>query len=103
MREKISLNDTLETIVRKLSLGNPGALRVCMELMQDQMGFGLILDLDDMNMRGPQIWIAYKDHCREDLDLFKRLIRERDPDMVATVNNSAGHSEPKAVTSGASF
>lgn len=68
------------------------------------MGLMFILDLDDMGMRGSQIWVAWKDHCKCDLEAFKKALQDRDPAMVATVNASRGHADgtPRAVTGGAS-
>lgn len=85
--------------------GNPGALSVLMKLAEDPMGLIYILDLDDMGMRGSQIWVAYKDHCKQDIAAFKKALSDRDPAMVATVNASRGHAPgtPQAVTRGASF
>lgn len=84
--------------------GNPGALQVLMKLAEDPMGLMFILDLDDMGMRGSQIWIAWKDHCKCDLEVFKKALRDRDPAMVATVNAHRGTAPgtPQAVTGGAS-
>lgn len=84
--EKIGLNDTWEEILKKMSQGNPGALSVMMRfLKEDPAGLMVILHLDDMGMRGPAIWVGYKDHCGEDLAKFKEAIFARSPEMVETV------------------
>ncbi len=64
-----------------------------------------VLALDDMNLRGWQIWVAWKDHCKADMPTFLKALAERDPEMVATVNSSKGGSPetPRAVTCGASY
>lgn len=103
MREKISLSDKPTDLLFKMSEGNPGALRVCMELMQSgPQGMLKLLDLDDMNLRGSAIWVAYKDHCGEDIDKLVECLKSRDSDMVRTVNNEDPSRAP-AVTSGASY
>lgn len=88
-----------------MSEGNPGALSVLLKLAEDPMGLIKIFDLDDMGMRGSQIWVAWKDHCKCDMPTFLKCLQDRDPAMVATVNASRGHSPdtPPAVTHGASF
>lgn len=102
-REKINLDDSFQDIAMKLSEGNPGALTVILKLFADEPdGIMAILGLDDMNMRGPQIWIAFKDHCGEDLKKLKECVFKRDADMVDTVNCESGMAD-KAVTGGASF
>lgn len=95
MRQKIELTmDTMDTI-RIMSEGNPGAISVIMKLMENDPDKGIfkILDLDDMNIRGSQIWVGYKDHCGQDLEKFKQAIHDRDPEMVRTINRECFHPE----------
>jgi len=89
-----------------MSEGNPGALSVLLQLMElDADGAGLmaILHLDDMNIRGSQIWIAYKDHCDQNIEVLAEKIRNRDKEMIATVNRKSGPDYPIAVEHGASY
>lgn len=105
-RTKISFTDNLGGVIVTMAEGNPGALTVLMQLVKDDpMGFMDVLNLDDMDMRGPQIWIAYKDHCKGDIEAFRKAVRDRDPEMVKTVNESRGNdpAAPKAVVHGASY
>jgi hypothetical protein len=107
-RERITLNDSPFDMMIKMSEGNPGAITALAELAKnDPMGMNgvmLILHLDDMGMRGSQIWVAYKDHCKQDIAAFIKAIEDRDPAMVATVNASRGVGDVQpAVTNGASF
>lgn len=85
--------------------GNVGALQVLMELAKQPEGLLRILDLDDMNMRGSQIWVAWKDHCKQDMPTFLKALQDRDLAMVETVNNSLGHKPgtPQAVICGGSW
>ncbi len=101
-REKISTRMGLTSIITTFSEGNPGALRVLLQLLESPADLVLVLSLDDMNIRGSQIWIGYKDHCGEDMDAFREAIRSRDAKMVETINANSGSAEI-AVTSGASF
>lgn len=103
-REKITGSDNLQTIMVKMSEGNPGALTVLMAMhkKQGQMAFMEMLSLDDMNIRGPQIWLGYKDHCGEDIDKFLECVKGRDSDMVKTINEYPDGAE-LAVCNGASF
>lgn len=88
MREKLKGNDTIQDMIVKMAEGNPGALRVLCEMSQARgvAGFSHLLDLDDMNIRGPQIWVGFKDYCREDLGKFREAIAKRDPKMVTAIN-----------------
>ena len=82
----INLNDSISDAIVKMSEGNPGAVRVLMDLLQSGDGVMLILSLDDMNIRGSSIWIAFKDFAGQDLEVFKAAIQARDPEMVRVVN-----------------
>lgn len=73
---RIDLNDTMQSAVIKMAEGNPGALRVCMELLTKGAqidpddwagGFGNLLSLDTLAAYGPRIWMLYKNVCGQDL------------------------------------
>jgi len=103
-RKKLRM-DNIQEAIFEMSEGNPGAVNVlCMLIKDDPMGFMDILNLDDMNMRGSQIWVAYKDHCKSDIEKLRTCLRDRDVALVETVNASQGHAAgtPRAVTGGAS-
>lgn len=104
-RQPINLSDNTFDMVTKMAEGNPGAITVLMQLLKrdDPAALMIVLDLDDMNMRGPQIWVGFKDHCKQDIEAFAKAIRGRDAAMVETVNASMGVGEERAVTGGASF
>lgn len=111
-REAINLSDSTQSVIVKMSEGNPGALTVLVDMLktQDPTALMNILSLDDMNIRGSQIWVGYKDHCGSDMDKFIQAVKDRDADMVETINRECYHPEidndgykHRAVTSGASF
>ena len=84
---------------------NHGALTAIMALMQEDAltSSMLLLGLDDMNIRGSQIWIAYKDLYREDAKKFAEAIKNRDIEMIDFINEeyAALGEEEKAVKEGA--
>lgn len=93
-REKINLNDTMKDITIKMAEGNPGGLNFMMALVEHlgvEKGVLRILSLDDMNIRGSQIWVGYKDHCGSDIEVFAQAILDRDQDMVDTINRECYH------------
>lgn len=106
--EKIDLSDSVMDIIFKMSQGNPGAATVIGKLLassgddkaEQAKNFLLLLHLDDMGMRGGQIWEAFK-HCNNDLDVFKTAVKTRDRAMVAAVNSK--FQNRTAVAMGASF
>ena len=103
-REKINLMSSCQDLAILMCEGNPGALSVIMQLIQSENTIAL-LNLDDMNIRGTQIWIGYKDYCGEDINKFVGCLNSRDPKMVARINKEGalGNHSEIAVTSGFSF
>lgn len=87
-RQPVELTDTTRDLAIKMSEGNPGALTVLCHLMERGMeGLMNILALDDMNMRGPQIWVAFKDFAGQDLNVLIGALQDRSQEMVDKVNS----------------
>jgi hypothetical protein len=71
MANKIRLSDSFSDVLVKMSEGNPGALNVCMDILNKGAKIDpdcpdpmlLILDLDTMGIYGSKIWMLYKDVC----------------------------------------
>ena len=102
-KQKIGLHTTIKETVVIMSEGNPGGLRILMELLdKDPI---LILGLDDMNIRGWRIWCGFKDCCGSDIHKFAECIKNRDPEMVDKINQSLEmtNQSERAVIGGASF
>ena len=57
-----------------------------------------------MNLRGSQIWVAYKDYCGESIELFMDCVKSRDAQMIEAVNITSAKygTRDKAVRYGAS-
>ena len=102
-RKEMSLDMSLMDVTVLMAEGNPGALNVLTQLIKVD-GAIWMMHLDDMNIRGTQIWIGYKDHCKQDLDQFIACIKARDPGMVKCINEEGmlGNHNFKAITQGAS-
>ena len=93
--EKINLNDSMLQVVMKMSGGNPGAMRVCKELLARPgrpEGVVLILHADDMGIRGPSLWIAYKDFAGEDIEVLAKALIDRDQAMVDKIRAAGGQA-----------
>ena len=103
----IELSMSIQDVIVRMSEGNPGAITVMTEIIgADPLnGFFKILDLDDMNMRGEQIWVAFKDHCGSDIQKLLDALQDRNPEMVDTVNKqcSARHVAVKHGASNRDF
>lgn len=103
-RKPVSLKMNTNDLVVLLSEGNPGAVTVLMEMMSKDFHKCIIwyLDLDDMNMRGEQIWLGYKDFSGSDIDEFINNIETRNEDMIMLINERSSTNEV-AVPRGASY
>ena len=73
---RIKLKDSIQDVMFKMSEGNPGALRVLMDMLQKENGLTYILILDDMGIYGSKIWVGYKDHCGMDIDKYIESIKK---------------------------
>lgn len=109
IREEIQLSDNLQHVIIKMSEGNPGALNVLMQILKKfskapEDAFIQYLFLDDMNIRGTQIWIGYKEYCKCDIDKFVQCIKDHDEGMIAEINDwgKRGNHDWLAVKAGAS-
>lgn len=112
---------SLQDAILTMTEGNPGAINVLESCLkkQGQMTFMMktLLNLDDMNIRGSQIWTAFKDYCAhgsdritgtdENLDRFIEAVKQRDPNMVDMINQAGlkgwTGTQCKAITQGASY
>ena len=90
-RQSINWDDSLKEVLLKMSEQNAGALRIMIRIMNQygRAGLSHILLLDDMNIRGTQIFVGYKYHCKGNLQTFVKCIKNRDPEMVETINGKA--------------
>ncbi len=104
-RKEISLDMTKMDIILVMAEGNPGAIGTLADLMGQPGGLMEILALDDMNIRGTQVWIAYNDHCKKNMGFFRECIIHRNQGMIDVVNNEGqlGNHSWKAVQYGASM
>ncbi|MDE1870125.1 MAG: hypothetical protein KGH71_04035 [Candidatus Micrarchaeota archaeon] len=64
-----------EDYIMKLSTGNPGAVRVLVNLTRD-FGPDFLEPLEKSRIRGGEIWLLFKDVCREDMDTFAKAVRD---------------------------
>ena len=81
---RLSLEDSLSQIISKLSEGNPGAGTVLSHVLNYAGGidprdagggFGPLLSLDTLGIYGSDIWLLYKDVCKENLTWFVGVLR----------------------------
>jgi hypothetical protein len=72
--EKLNGNMNMMEMIFTMSEGNPGAMRVVMEMMKDPRSFMDILLLDSLDIRGSKIWLVYNDCCNQDMNKYNRTL-----------------------------
>ena len=67
------LNCTVTDIIADLSEGNPGVMRVLVEILQDEKPGGIfrLLNFDTKRLYGSRIWELFSDVCGKDIQRFK--------------------------------
>lgn len=98
------ISDSKETILA-MSENIPGAIAViakCREFIVDKLGcdssvyVDILKNLDSMNMRGSQIWVAFNDYAKKDISRFLSAVQSLDPKMIDFVNNHLGVGSPES-------
>lgn len=72
--EKITSDMNMIDMMMVMSEGNPGALNVLMQMMQDPRSIMDILLLDSLDIRGSKIWMLYSDSCGKNNGKFNRTL-----------------------------
>jgi hypothetical protein len=100
VRAKVPRIATIRETVDLMAEGHPGVTAV-IHLVYRYAAYpiDIIMDLDDMNMRGLQIWHAW-DICGQDIDMFILRVADRDPKLVEAVNALLPDEPERAVTYG---
>lgn len=101
-RKKLNVNESVANVAAQMCEGNPGAIAALSSILtKREDGLLVVLSLDDMNIRGCQIWVAYKDWAGGDVDKLAKGAFDRDQSMIDMVNERSGIEEV-ATHSGAS-
>ena len=81
-KERLALTDTTLDVAVKMSEGNPGAVSVLAQMIKyggfiepKSTGFMPILLLDSLGIYGSQIWVLYKDVCKESILNLLSILR----------------------------
>lgn len=92
---RIALHDNLMDALSKMCEGNPGALRVLIQLVDktEEMDtaegyepFDSIHRLDLLGIYGSSIWILYKDICKEDIVKMIKLLHATKDEKISRLD-----------------
>jgi len=64
-------------IVKTMADGNPGAISVILQFLELDVSDGIeaIRTLDRIEIYGPDIWLAYKDICGQNVSILRNRLR----------------------------
>ncbi len=81
------MSDEVKEMVLELGDRNPGAIRVLCDVAVEHPGTfpAVAQSLREMAIKGGLVWVAFKDHCREDYADFIVKTIAKDAGMLATV------------------
>ncbi len=92
----IDLKKSKGELLTEMSEGNMGTMAILDRMINKSNLINSVvytfIDLDDMNMRGDQIWIAFHEYCKNNILKFLDCVQKRDEKMVNYVNNSISKS-----------
>lgn len=80
-RKALTMEMPLNEIIYTMCEGNPGAATIIAQLLPRMDAMYILWLLDDMGMRGSQIWIAYSDFALRELEKFIADVKTRDFEM----------------------
>lgn len=72
--EKITSDMNMMDMMMVMSEGNPGALNILMQMMQNPRSMMDIFLLDSLDIRGSKIWMLYSDSCSKNPGKFNRTL-----------------------------
>lgn len=81
-----SVADTIVELMVEVSDGNPGAVTALAEMMNEDVA--AIFAIHSSGLRGPQLWLAYKDYGKYDARKTLDAIQEKNERLVAVLDEN---------------
>lgn len=72
---RLTGTDSIMDVAMKMSEGNPGALTVIMQLLQNPADIGFILACDSIGLYGSQLYMLWNDCCGRDMSRTKTVLK----------------------------
>lgn len=73
--QRLTLDMSINDIIRAMDEGNPGAMNVCAQMIADGPdGFLTITRMDSAHIYGSGIWLLYKDVCSGNMEKMKLIL-----------------------------
>ncbi|QRM29046.1 hypothetical protein [Microvirga sp. VF16] len=102
-RVRLSADASMGELITVVSEGHPDSVDILFLVFQHAtFPAAVLLDLDDMNMRGKQIWLAFHQVCDGRITHFILRVTCRDVALVSTVNALTLGEHEQAVCHGGS-
>lgn len=82
--------DEIQKRILALAAGNPGAIKVLKEIWASTYGdeertMWLFDNLENASIKGPEIWVLYKDVSHEHVDWLIEYLTYRTPQQLLTM------------------
>jgi hypothetical protein len=102
---RIQLHHSMQEALFKMSEGNPGALTVMIKILQEapnidklDNGFSTIIGFDLLGLYGSEIWMFYKDVCKESIVHTIAAIRGWQLGLLTELEVRNGNFVPEVLT-----
>jgi len=94
-KNKIKPEMSPKKAIAVMSEGVPGAINILVRILSqyNELFIGTITNMDKLGIYGSGIWIGYKDHCKEDLELFMDSVNIGHLGMLAKIEYEQGKEE----------
>ncbi len=112
-RKSIAFGQSAEEVISQLADSNIGAVQLLstMPYNGDAMApFIFWCNIDDLNLRGEQIWVAFKywkdspdDTTEIKIERFRAAINAHDPELIAFINERCPCGPREQAMDGASY
>jgi len=80
-------NENYENIIAVISKGNPGVIRVLVEIFMLTRTVTILKRIAEKKILGEMVWLGYKDFCGRDISIFIKRIMEDDQVLIDQINS----------------
>jgi hypothetical protein len=91
------MNESIIEMLKIASDGNPGAATVLVNLFKN-FQIEVIERLLEYNIKGPQIWVLYKDLCGEDFTIMEKVVMSCPKELLIEACSKEDRSGRKMIT-----
>ena len=95
IRISITREMSVKAIATLMSEGNRNTYNLL--ILSGEIDTNILLTLDDMGMRGAQVWAAFAGFANKYFPKFKSCVMNRDPNLIDYVNKAVPQLKASAI------